>query len=97
MSLVVLADSPIQGKGMFATTSIKAGDEIAPARLNNKRTPAGRFTNHGAAPNCKMVTIENGDMMLVAIKDIEGMAGGELGDELLVDYRQTARESGGLG
>lgn len=95
-SLVMVSDSPIQGKGLFATANIKLGDTIAPARLNNKRTPAGRFTNHGAEPNSKMIKIDNGDMMLVAIKDIKGMSGGELGDELTVDYRQTAKESGGL-
>lgn len=96
VSLVTVSDSPIQGKGLFATSNIKAGDTIAPARLNNKRTPAGRFTNHGAKPNSKMIKLDNGDMMLVAIKDIKGMSGGELGDELTVDYRQTAKESGGL-
>jgi hypothetical protein len=93
---VMVSDSVIQGKGLFATDSFKEGEVIAPARINNKRTPAGRFTNHGAKPNAKMKTLDNGDMMLIATKNIKGMAGGELGDEITVDYRQTAKESGGL-
>jgi len=95
-STVMVSKSPIQGKGLFATSGYKIGDTIAPARLNDKRTPAGRFTNHGATPNSKMIKLNNGDMMLIATKDIKGCWGGELGDEITVDYRQTSKESGGL-
>lgn len=93
---IALAHSPIQGKGLFATSNIKEGEVIAPARLGDKRTPAGRYTNHGANPNTKMIKLENGDMLLVALEDIGGMTGGELVNEITVDYRQTAKESGGL-
>ena len=95
-STVMVSKSPIQGKGLFATSNYKEGDTIAPARLNDKRTPAGRFTNHGAKPNSKMIKLNNGDMMLVATKSIKGCCGGELGDEITVDYRQTSKESGGI-
>ena len=74
ISKVMVSDSVIQGRGLFATFKFKEGEVIAPARLNNKRTPAGRFTNHGTKPNAKMVTIDNGDMMLIATTDIKGMA-----------------------
>jgi len=96
VSKVMVSDSVIQGKGLFATFNFKEGEEIAPARIDNKRTPAGRFTNHGSQPNAVMITQDNGDMVLMATKNIKGMAGGELGEEITVDYRQTAKASGGL-
>lgn len=80
--------SNIEGKGLFATSSIKHGERIAPARLGGKRTPAGRFTNHAKYPNAQMV-MRDGDIYLQAIADIEGCKGGETGDEITVDYRQV--------
>jgi hypothetical protein len=86
--------SPIEGKGLFATTEIKAGDLICPARIDGKRTQAGRFTNHSLFPNAKMVLLSNGDIDLVAIADIEGCKGGSIGTEITIDYRQALSLSG---
>ena len=92
---VQISDSQIEGKGLFATSTIKAGDLIAPAILNGKRTPAGRYTNHSPNPNAKFVLfdnniiINNNDIILVALVDIEGCKGGELGEEITIDYRQA--------
>lgn len=85
---VKVSKSPIEGKGLFSLSSVKTGETIAPARLNGKRTPAGRYTNHAKDPNS--IFIKDGeDIYLKAIKDIGGCRGGELGDEITVDYRQA--------
>lgn len=86
---VRVADSNIEGKGLFASGNIKEGEVIAPARIDFKRTPAGRYTNHAKVPNAKMVRKDNGDIDLVALRDISGMHGGELGEEITIDYRQA--------
>jgi hypothetical protein len=82
-------ESPIQGKGMFATAYIHKNQVIAPMRLNGKRTPAGYLVNHSKNPNTIAVINNVGDMYLVATKGIQGMLGGQLGEELTLDYRQV--------
>lgn len=86
--------SPIEGRGLFATSDIAAGDLIAPARVNGMRTPAGRYTNHAAQPNARMVLLPNGDISVVALRDISGCRGGQDGDEITIDYRQALSLSG---
>jgi len=93
---VKVSDSYIQGKGLFITSPVLPGEIIAPARIDGKRTPAGRFTNHSPTPNAKMVLLTNGDMDLVAIQDIDGCYGGDHGEEVTVDYRQVIKEKGGV-
>lgn len=83
-------DSSIEGKGLFATANIKAGDIIAPARILDKRTPAGRYTNHALEPNATMESF--GDTInLIALKDIHGCRGGIVGDEITVNYRDVLK------
>ncbi len=86
---VSVSDSQIEGRGLFATGSIPQFEVIAPALLEGKRTPAGRFTNHSKNPNAMMFRMENGDIYLVALRDIAGCKGGNLGEEITVDYRQA--------
>ncbi len=86
---MMVAPSPIEGKGVFATAPITAGEMIAPARIGGKRTPAGRYTNHAVNPNARMVLCHNGDIDLVAARDIQGCAGGQPGEEITIDYRQA--------
>jgi SET domain-containing protein len=76
---------------MIATADIAAGEPVAPARRGGKRTPAGRYTNHGAHPNAAMMMLENGDIDLVAIKAIGGCLGGMDGEEITVDYGETLK------
>jgi hypothetical protein len=90
---VIVSDSKIEGKGLFATGNIEAGELICPARLSNKRTPAGRFTNHAKKPNAIMVLRDNGDIDLMARRAIDGCRGGNLGEEITIDYRQSVRLS----
>lgn len=86
---IVVSDSPIQGKGLFATASIEPGDLIAPARIDGHRTIAGRFTNHSAIPNAEMTLTPCGDINLTAIRNISGCKGGMPGEEITIDYRQA--------
>jgi hypothetical protein len=90
---VMVSDSKIEGKGLFATGNIEAGEIIAPGRVNNKRTPAGRFTNHAKNPNATVVLRDNGDIDLIARRAINGCRGGNLGEEITIDYRESVRLS----
>ena len=85
---VTVADSTIEGKGMFATATFNKGDEIAVARLGDKRTPAGRYINHSKTPNAYPLVIGN-DAYIIAHRRIEGCKGGSLGEEITIDYRQA--------
>lgn len=89
-----VAESPIEGKGLFATAAIQQGQLICPARIDGKRTQAGRYTNHSLFPNAVMILLPNGDIDLVALTDIEGCKGGSIGTEITIDYRQALSLSG---
>jgi hypothetical protein len=90
---VTVRASSIEGKGVFLTYPVKAGEIIGPGRLQGKRTPIGRYTNHSMMPNAKFV--KNGDdIWLVALQDIHGCMGGNQGDEVTVNYRQALALSG---
>lgn len=86
---VMVTRSAIEGKGLFATGNFAANELIAPARLDGKRTPAGRYTNHSKIPNAEMVMDEHGDIYLFATRAIEGCKGGGLGEEITIDYRHA--------
>jgi hypothetical protein len=76
-SLVIL-DSKIHGKGLFATEDIDLGREWL-ASFRNYKYPCGRVINHSTNPNCKFC---------VATKRIKE------GCELLANYRDNVnRES----
>lgn len=81
--------SQIEGRGLFATGNIPQFEVIAPASIDGKRTPAGRFTNHSKNPNAMMFRMEDGTIYLVALRDIAGCKSGNVGEEITVDYRQA--------
>jgi hypothetical protein len=81
--------SDIQGKGLLACADIAGAEIIAPARLDGKRTPAGRYTNHAKVPNAQMIAHANGDIFLMSVKPIGGSLGGQAGEEITVNYRQA--------
>ena len=81
---IQLGDSKIDGKGMFSKVDIKEGGLIAPARLGDKRTQAGRYINHSPFPNVEFILNDNNDLMVFSIKEINK------GEEITVDYRQVA-------
>ena len=84
-----VTDSPIEGRGVFATDNFAVSQIIGVANLDGKRTPLGRFTNHSANPNAIMFKTSDGKILLVAICKINGSRGGCLGDEITIDYRQA--------
>jgi hypothetical protein len=91
---VTLRPSPIHGTGVFASFPISAFEVIGPARLDGKRTPLGRYTNHSANPNAFFVKNDNGDIYAMAFKDIRGCSGGDNGEEVTVDYMQALKING---
>jgi len=92
--IVRIDDSDIEGKGLFVTAPVKAGAVVCAARIDPKRTQAGRYVNHSVTPNCHMAMRENGDIDLVALTDLDGCLGGSVGQELTIDYRRTLALSG---
>jgi len=93
---IKIGSSLIEGKGLKATAAIEAGEVIAPARLGEFRTIAGRYTNHSSSPNAEMVINSKGNVDLVATRQIQGCRGGLDGEEITIDYRmsfQKAREA----
>lgn len=84
-----LRESPIHGKGLFATKDFEAGEVVCPGRIDGKRTPAGRFINHSLNPNIIPEKVGD-DIYAVAMRKIQA------GDELLVDYRASMRVNFGL-
>jgi SET domain-containing protein len=69
---------------------------IAPARIGDKRTIAGRYVNHAQNPNCAFRKDESGGVWLYALRDIAGCTAGHHGEELTADYMQAALTSGRL-
>lgn len=90
---LVVRDSPIEGRGLFATVDIAPG-VVAPARIDGKRTPAGRYVNHSHNPNAAFALRADGAIDLVALRAIAGCVGGSRGEEITVDYRQAVALSG---
>jgi hypothetical protein len=79
---VQLQKSKIHGQGLFATKNFEIGETVCPGRLNGKRTPGGRFINHSQFANVIPKKLDD-DIYMLAIIPIN------VGDELLVDYRQS--------
>lgn len=90
---LVVRDSPIEGRGLFATVDVAPG-VVAPALVEGKRTPAGRFVNHSHNPNAAFAKRADGAIDLVALRPIAGCVGGSRGEEITVDYRQDVALSG---
>jgi hypothetical protein len=88
---ICAGNSPIQGKGMFSTAAIPMNSIIAPMRLGGCRTPAGYLVNHSKNPNAVAFKNNVGDMFLVASRNIRGTPGGDLGEEITIDYRQIMK------
>jgi hypothetical protein len=87
---ILISDSCIEGKGVFASADIETGEVIGPARIEGKRTPIGRYVNHSIQPNAKMIN-SNGDIYLIAVSEIHGCKGGLPGDEITTDYRNSLK------
>ena len=80
--------SNIEGVGLIARVPYPAGSTVMPMRIGDKRTQAGRYTNHARLPNATMKFHTNGNPYLVTIADVD------VGDELTVDYREILKLQG---
>lgn len=85
---ISVRDSEIEGQGLFLTQPVTSKTAIAAARVGGNRTPAGRYVNHSKTPNCYYKFIGE-DIYLVSLRQINGCIGGDKGEELTVDYRQS--------
>ena len=90
-SVITVRDSYIDGKGIFVSWPFNAGNIIGPVRIGSKLTDLGRYLNHSIDPNSKFIRVENGDLILVALKDISGCKGGDRGEELTINYRESIK------
>lgn len=88
---VKVGRSRVEGRGLMATANIAAGEYIAPGTWGNKRTPAGRYTNHAKDPNAFFQYDGAGTAWLIAKRPIAGSIGAWDGDEITIDYRHTPR------
>lgn len=86
---ITIRQSPIEGHGVFLSSPAEEGELLAPARLDGKRTPVGRYTNHSSTPNAYFQIDEIGDIYLFSSRRISGAVGGSMGEEVTVDYRQA--------
>ena len=70
---LTIKPSHIEGLGVFATETIRAGTDLGMTHLlhNNDlfRTPLGGFLNHSDEPNCKRIELNN-KWYLETTKDI---------------------------
>lgn len=80
---VFLASSPISGTGLFTKNTYQPNDIIMFARVDGKRTMAGRYTNHSIRPNAVFVR-HGDDLQLKASKLISN-------EEITLDYRESAK------
>lgn len=83
---LTIAESPIEGLGLFATKLIEANTNLGITHIKDDRfvdgyirTALGSFFNHSENPNCKVVH-ENDFIYLWTLKDIQ------INEEILVTY-----------
>ena len=81
---VFVGDSKIEGKGLLSYLAINIGEIICQARIGNKRTIAGRYSNHALFANAEIKVTDHG-ADLIAIRDIEE------GEEITVNYRHVMK------
>jgi len=81
---IYVEDSDVQGKGLFTKEPIDQGEIICPSRIGNKRTIAGRYSNHSLSANSSPYT-ENGKFYFIAKKDIKA------GEEITSNYREILK------
>jgi hypothetical protein len=75
-----IAESPIEGKGIFSSVPFRCGEIIGPMVINGIKTQLGRYTNHSGYPNA----IYNGENMMT-IRAIE------TGQEITTCYQMSPR------
>lgn len=89
MTVTQRRKSNIHGYGMFCSYPVDKDICLGPALLDGKRTPLGRYTNHSKSPNAYPVRESSGDIYFWAARNINGCHGGDNGEEVTVNYRDT--------
>lgn len=84
-SPVYVGSSELDGNGLFARYELDEHLLICPARIDGKRTPAGRYTNHSCRPNARFIAMDDGSIVLQATSKIRA------GTEITIDYREARR------
>lgn len=77
---ITVGKSSLSGQGLFTSQEIKAGSLICPVRIMEKRTIAGRYSNHALHSNTKPV-VEGNVFYIMATKDIQP------NEEITMNYR----------
>lgn len=88
---ILVAQSPISGRGLFACKDFSVGEYLGPARYQDgKRTAIGRFTNHGSVEqtNVMFVPTDGGSIQALVIQPVTN------GQEFLVHYPQAMDVNG---
>ena len=79
--------SSISGIGVFATKDVSKNDTIGLGTIDKSyKTTLGRYTNHSDNNNAKFYYLENGDVIMIAEKDILKNT------EILINYRHHVNE-----
>jgi len=86
---IIVKDSPIEGKGIFATKPFTLSEFIGTARIGDKRTMLGRYANHSFEPNARSYILDD-KILFVATKPIA------IDDEITIDYRDARASAQGL-
>lgn len=86
-SSIRVCPSPISGQGIYAQAPVAMGDVVCPIKIANVHTQFGAHLNHSLSPTAMLVSLPDGGIDLVALRDLDGCRGADLGTELTVDYR----------
>lgn len=77
-----IAWSQIEGKGVVAASAYEPFEVVGPARIGDRRTVIGRYTNHAKRPNA-MMSVDGDTVNLIVTKPIS------VDEEITVDYRKV--------
>lgn len=88
-SVLNVRASDIAGRGIFTSWPFQKNSMIGPMQIENKWTLLGRYVNHSKRPNASLSEMPNGDIILIAKREISGCRGGDKGEEITIDYREV--------
>lgn len=77
-----LANSPINGIGIFAKVNFSPNTCITMSVVDNQRLATSRYTNHSDIPNARFIDYNENSLALVATRFITKDS------EILIDYRE---------
>lgn len=81
--VVYVSCSVLNGDGLFSRKEFFAGERICTSLKDEKRTIAGRYSNHSINPNAAMRMCDDGDIEVIALRHIVGE------EEITTNYRDT--------